>query len=626
MKPKLKFLSLCALSLLSCSLYAADITPVTDQPDLDLYFVSGELKYGDGDSFKTVVENTHTPGKNAFVVLDSYGGNVYASLVIADYVDKHRFGTIVLDDRSCYSACFFVFMVGTPRIAEPKSSIGVHRTSLQEGENYATKGLTVDLNEMARQYNVPASVRLAMLETPSSEIYILNDEELRQMATGSGSSVSVSATRKDSASTASQSLCGSVRACFKEFATYNNSSDYEAKFRALRDNIIPQLLKLTYNSYTAYQAAQLDKAVEDFVRQCEQTDAILQSAGVTDNYSVFRVRSALLGNLVFDLMFIDPNFMQGSQEFYSENPPIHARFEDIHNLAFADRYNELRELCQAGFCNEEAVKEQERAWIRRSEGMQKVYDGTGYQILVKEMMIDRQIDFINTLKYVISSRNKDRTYVTRLDFSSNRGLMNSVSQLFSKMSSLGLDEVAQYNAVLGAYVIPFLEYELSSAGYSFKEYNDLSLTGGAYDLVYREFFVSSNRMFYGKDYNRAPTEYVKLEGKILRVANMLMLLLKNGDEASANLYKCNQTYCSRQDSDYLYDAFEKGVKSLERICKKKKCNLKQLQRMRGVLVQYDKLLRRLAAGHQVPHVDHVMSQERALVAGRVLREYDSYSK
>ncbi len=394
----------------------------------------------------------------------------------------------------------------------------------------------------------------------------------------------------------------------------------------LLKSVIPEIARLTSYKYNMYQSEQLKVAADAFFRQLELAKAILSSAGITDEYSVTRVTSVLLKNFALDLLYIDDSYAAGMQRTFSENPPIYARVSDSHNLAFADRYNELRELCKAGFCNEETVKEQERAWIERNQSMALIFKDTPYETFVKEFMIDRQIDFINTIKYVISSRIKDRTYVRNFDFSSNRSLMTSVSALFSKISDLSVDDVIQYNAVLGAYIIPFLEYKLKDAGYDYKEYTDLSLTGGAYDLVYREFFVSSNRMFYGKDYNRGNTEFVKLEGKIMRVANMLLLLLKEGELNAATYYHCQNRYCTKNDAESMYRSFENYVKILGNICRKKKCNAKQLERMKGVYIQYDRLLGKLAKKHNVPYIHHVMTMMRVWPAGRLTREYNMFSR
>ncbi len=623
----LRLISFCLASFLfTTGAYAADIQSITDDPSFDLYIVTGEIKYGDDEIFKRTVENSHVGNKVGIVLLNSYGGNVKASLEIAAHIESYNFNTAVLDNNSCYSACFLLFMAGNFRLATANSNMGVHRISDEQGENASTKELSIDLSELYRRLNVPPSIRLAMLETPASEMHILTAEEKRLISTGDSNTSSGYGVNRANTRPSVSSKCVTLNDCLKEIAENINSTDYQLKYESFKDGIIPQLISLTKGMYTDYQQKVLGDAIRAFVRQCEHTDAILSSAGISDNYSVYRVKSTLLQNLVLDLLLIDPDFIRHRQKHYSQNPPVFSRFKDIHYLAFADRYNELRELCKAGFCNEEMVKEQERAWIERSDNLVKIYEGTGYETLIKELMIDQQIDFINILKYVISSRIKERTYITRLDFTSNLKLKNSINKLYSELSKLSVNDVVQYNAILGAYVIPYLEFELKRAGYDYSEYNDLSLTGGAYDLVYREFLVSSNRMFYGKNYNRIPTEYVKLEGKILRISNMLMLLLRNGDEKNANFYNCNQTYCTKQDAVFLYDSFNQGVSSLEKLCKKKKCNSKQLERMKGVYIQYDKLIGKLAIKHRVPHIDHVMTQVRAMVTGRVLRDYDIYSK
>ena len=120
---------------------------------------------------------------------------------------------------------------------------------------------------------------------------------------------------------------------------------------------------------------------------------------------------------------------------------------------------------------------------------------------------------------------------------------------------------------------------------------------------------------------------VKLEGKIMRVANMLILLLRDSELDGATYFRCHSRRCTRQEADAMYRGFEENVKDLSRLCsRKKKCNAKQLERMRGVYVQYDKLIGRLASRHHVPSVDHVMAMVRIWAAGRMRRDLATFSK
>jgi hypothetical protein len=624
MNSRISFLTFLAVSLFPGAVQAADII-YDDAENTDFYFISGEIEYGDGDNFKRIVENTHRNGRNTAVVLNSGGGNVLASFEMADLIDRNGFATVVLDNNHCYSACFAVFMAGAARLAYPQSNIGVHRVSFETGEDATTKGLSVDMNELYKDLNVPPAIRLAMLETPPSQMYILSPEEKKQISTVDVSDFSSPKPKPNYSAGLKEKHYSSLRECTAEFSKLLSSEDYPQVTEILLGSVIPEIARLTSHKYNAFQAEQLKTAVNAFFRQLDLTRSILSSAGITDEYSITRVSSALLRSLAMDLLMIEDSYASVMQQTLTENPPVYARFSDIHNLAFADRYNELRELCRAGFCNEETVKEQERAWIERNNALVQIYKNTQYETFVNEYMIDRQIEFINTVKYVISSRVKDRTYVGKFDFSSHRSLMTSVSELYGKITSLTVDEILQYNAVLGAYIIPFLEYELKEAGYDYREYTDLSLTGGAYDLVYREFFVSSNRMFYGKDYDKNATEFVKLEGKIMRVANMLLLLLKDADLSAATYYHCRNRYCTKDEAETAYHSFENFVKSLGTVCRKQKCNAKQLERMKGVYIQYDRLMGKITMKHKAPWIHHVMTMMRIWPAGRLIRDYNTYS-
>ncbi len=625
MKVLCRILALTAL-LAPGMVQGAQITHEADG-DFDWYFVIGDLELADGEIFQRQVQTTLRPGKTGAVVLNSAGGSVVASYTMVKTIVDHGLATLVPKTANCYSACFAIFMAGSERLAHPGSNLGVHRISVDSQDDVHAKGFSVDMGELYRALNVPPAIRLAMLETPPSEMYVLSQEEKRQISTMDTSRLSAQEVGKPSGSGSREKQCADFADCIAVLFQVASSEDYRMVTETLSQTVVPGILRFTRDRYDQEQLSLLEDMGRAIGRQTAIADSILASAGITDEYSVYRVRSALLLNVALELAQMDPGFAQATEKTQTSNPPVFARFSDIHNLAFADRYNELRELCQAGFCNEEMVKDQERSWIERNKIMLRMHQNSPYGKMVGEFMIDRQIQFINTLKYVISSRIKGRTYASRFDFSSHRSLMGSVSELFSRFDSLTETEIRQYNAALGAYVIPYLEYELKSAGYDDSEFNDLSLTGGAYDLVYREFFVSSSRMFYGSGYNRAATEQVKLEGKIMRVANMLILLLRDSELDGATYFRCHSRRCTRQEAEAMYRGFEENVKDLSRLCsRKKKCNAKQLERMRGVYVQYDKLIGRLASRHHVPSVDHVMAMVRIWAAGRMRRDLATFSK
>ncbi len=624
MNSRFSFLCLVAIVLFLNSSYAAEIIYKNDS-NFNFYFISGEIQYGDDRKFEQIVANNHRASKEGVVVLDSIGGNVFASLGMSKLIMTKNFVTTVMGNKSCYSACFIVFISGNSRFADQNSHMGVHRISTDTGEDERTKGASVDINELYRARNVPPAIRLAMLETPASEMYILSTEEKRQISTFDDSQIAQKTRNAPSTSEVKKTYCGSLWECTDELAKILNSNDYITS-EVILTSLVPEIVRLTAHQYSAEQSEQLAVAIDSAEKQIQLAVSILSSAGITDKYSVTRISSTILTNLALELLFIDNSFTTNLQRDISDNPPVYMRFKEMNSLAFSDRYNELRELCKAGFCNEELVKKQEFAWIKRMKAMKNIYKNTQNETLVTEFMIERQIIFINVLKYVISSQLKNSTYITKFDLSSPSHLMTSISQLHAKMSTLSVDEVKQYNAVLGAYVIPYVEYELKEAGYDRKEFTDISLTGGAYDLAYREFFVSSNRKYFGKDYNRATTEYVKLEGKIMRAANMLLLLLKKRELNTASYFRCQTQYCTKQDAERIYKDFENYAASLKTICRQKKCNAKTLERMQKIYIQYDKLMGKLAIRHKIPNLYHTMSLMRAWAVGRLQRDYNTYSQ
>ncbi|WP_406040566.1 hypothetical protein [Succinimonas sp.] len=168
--------------LLSGEAFPAEITRDSSFSDMDLYYLSGEIVSGDGSKFRNLFSRTRNKNNPGLLLLND-GGSVMAAYELSQQIIENNLSTVVPADASCYSACFLLLASGAVRGAFPSSHIGVHRISIKDAESYASKGFSIDMNEVYRKLDVPPKIRLAMLETPSSEMYILTPSDIRELST-----------------------------------------------------------------------------------------------------------------------------------------------------------------------------------------------------------------------------------------------------------------------------------------------------------------------------------------------------------------------------------------------------------------------------------------------------------
>ncbi len=170
-----KFL-IAGLILFSTRVIGAEIS-YSEYNNLDLYSLEGEIEFNDISNFENILNRTRSPNKKSLIFLNSPGGNLHAAYYIGALIFKSNIATVVPNDFVCLSACFTILISGSSRFADLGSTVGVHRASLNFRENLSSKGTSVDMNEFYRSMNVPANIRLAMLDTPPSEIYVLTNED-----------------------------------------------------------------------------------------------------------------------------------------------------------------------------------------------------------------------------------------------------------------------------------------------------------------------------------------------------------------------------------------------------------------------------------------------------------------
>lgn len=180
----MKKLWLIAFSLFCNLAYSADMQVYSDKNGLVIMYLNGSINPNDGDKFIYVSESWKNSGYPiGLVILNSNGGSVYASYQISNYMVRNNISTLVGAGNNCLSACFNIFLSGSPRYAVPAANVGVHRVSMNSYDTASARSSSIDMNKFFKAFNVPANIRLAMLETPPNDMYYLTVKDKENIST-----------------------------------------------------------------------------------------------------------------------------------------------------------------------------------------------------------------------------------------------------------------------------------------------------------------------------------------------------------------------------------------------------------------------------------------------------------
>lgn len=165
---------------------AADFRLAQDntQPGIPILYMSGEIKAGDKDKLVSLLRSdlTVTPSITD-IWLNSSGGNLSEAIKIGAVIEKLGYTAMVPTGATCASACFFIWVSASGRLAP--GEIVIHRpyfdmrdsdqsaSDFEEGYRATSEAATLYL----RQRNVPAHLIDLMLTVPSSDGYVLSDAE-----------------------------------------------------------------------------------------------------------------------------------------------------------------------------------------------------------------------------------------------------------------------------------------------------------------------------------------------------------------------------------------------------------------------------------------------------------------
>lgn len=145
--------------------------------------VEAEFLRIDGEiTIRTAVEFDRTLSRNSdqvWVQLNSPGGSVYSSLLIARRIHEAKLSTRILGDDLCASACALIFAAGNERVATGK--LGVHQMSMDRDSNEAIQFAMGDVIEELYVFDVPSKFVTSMLRTPKETMYWFDETEIHEM-------------------------------------------------------------------------------------------------------------------------------------------------------------------------------------------------------------------------------------------------------------------------------------------------------------------------------------------------------------------------------------------------------------------------------------------------------------
>ena len=156
--------------------------------------VVGLITKGDADKLRNVIR-TQKYGI-ATISLDSPGGDVAEAIQMAEITKPLYVMVRVAPGKFCASACLFLWLVGTPRMAtaqesvqrlsklglNPAGTLGLHRPYLQNFDSVSNKQSEVmrQVQNYLETQMVPRRLIDLMMSRPSNDIYWLNSKDFQE--------------------------------------------------------------------------------------------------------------------------------------------------------------------------------------------------------------------------------------------------------------------------------------------------------------------------------------------------------------------------------------------------------------------------------------------------------------
>jgi PAN domain len=105
------------------------VMPELSSNDLTSIAVVGDIERGDANAFLSLALNA----KTALVFLASDGGDAAEGLLLAKAINRLGYGTAVIDEFRCISACALIWIGGKTRFLSKKAIVGFHAVYTESG-------------------------------------------------------------------------------------------------------------------------------------------------------------------------------------------------------------------------------------------------------------------------------------------------------------------------------------------------------------------------------------------------------------------------------------------------------------------------------------------------------------
>lgn len=156
---------------------AADITAIKLDDGSVALLLTGDVKPGDGAKFRSEASKYH----DGYVLLESDGGSLAEALDIGETIRLKGYGTAVVNDSKCNSACALIWLAGSPRALARSGRVGFHAAYTDSSGTAQESGVA---NAMVGRYltllNLPERAIVFATSSPPSHLAWLTASNYEQ--------------------------------------------------------------------------------------------------------------------------------------------------------------------------------------------------------------------------------------------------------------------------------------------------------------------------------------------------------------------------------------------------------------------------------------------------------------
>ena len=139
--------------------------------------MQGKIVPGDAAKFSGFLQTL--PATVSAIAMDSGGGVIDEAVRMGELIAKSNVATLLPDNATCASACFWLFAAGQHRLMVSSAQLGVHGAKDEQGREAPDS--TVNAVRFAKELGIPNSIIVDMVTTPPGQIAWLTPRELTEM-------------------------------------------------------------------------------------------------------------------------------------------------------------------------------------------------------------------------------------------------------------------------------------------------------------------------------------------------------------------------------------------------------------------------------------------------------------